>query len=365
MRDIDRDLHKAVETDNYEKVNELLHEGADANSLHTNGYTPLMHAVRTWNCTSEQRIRTAQILINNGADPTYVAPDKYQAIILAHDIEILYLCVGAGVKIDQNMATKLMYSFSGSIKVRGFLKKIGISKTDWLDSEKQIYYRICSYTGKNLFQDELKSAIAFISNSFKSLSNYKDYDLFSKFAPDIDAEYKLYALNRINEVLLLNFQEKRGKGSDISNITLEEYREFWKGVGLSIVDPIEFHSFLCEIYEVEECSKSNHQPEILSTRWPCLMFGDLLFSRAGVYIKASPNLIVKNIAEISTLYWSHCRNNRPRADLADGWGSNSQWRTRFRLDYWSNEILHYNVNGKEDETCIDGDELSEENVWKF
>ncbi|KNY27597.1 ankyrin repeat domain-containing protein [Pseudobacteroides cellulosolvens] len=358
MRDIDRDLHKFVEAGNFKKVNELLKNGADANSIHANGYTPLMHAVRAWNCTSEQRIKTAQILINNGADPTYVAPDKYQAIILAHDFEVVSLCADAGVKIDQDLATKLMYNFSGSIKLKDFLKQLGISQTEWIESERQVYYRICDYTGNNLFQDELERAIPYLSDVFESLSNFKDYGLFRKVEPDINAEFKLYALSRINDVLLLSFQEKQREGSNIAKISLEQYIEFWQKVGLRIVDPIEFHPFLCEIYKVEEDSINNQYPKIINTRWPCLMFGDLLFSRAGVCIKASPNLIDKNTAENSTLYWSHRRNNRPRADLADDWGSNSQWGTGFRLDFWNEDILYYNVNDKENEILID-DELSE------
>lgn len=356
VRDIDRDLHKAVETGDYEKVNELLRKGADVNSIHTNGYTPLMHAVRAWNCTSEQRIKTAQLLIGNGADPKYVAPDNYQTIILAHDFEIVSMCVDAGVKIDRDMATKLIYNFKGSMNIRNFLKQIGINQTDWVDSEIQIYYRIWNYTGNNLYHDELEKCIPFLSDVLKSLSNYNDYSIFRKTAPDIDGQFTLYALSRINDVLLLSFQEKRRQGNDAPKITLEQYIEFWNKVGFNIIVPKEYHPFFCEIYEVEECLSHNHHPEIIDIKWPCLMFGDLLFSRSGVLIKSSPNFIDKSTAENSTLYWSHCRNNRPRADLADGWGSNSQWRTCFRLDYWSDDILYYNVRSKDDIIANMGDD---------
>ncbi|KNY24754.1 hypothetical protein [Pseudobacteroides cellulosolvens] len=141
---------------------------------------------------------------------------------------------------------------------------------------------------------------------------------------------------------------------------MEQYVEFWQKIGLNIVDPIEYHPFFCEIYQVEEYLAHDHHPEIVNTKWPYLMFGDLLFSRSGVFIKSSPNLIDKSTAENSTLYWSHCRNNRPRADLADGWGSSSQCRTRFRLDYWSDDILYYNVKDKDDIINIEDDELSQE-----
>lgn len=360
MRDIDRALHDAVELGDFKTVNVLLKEGANANSLHTNGYTPLMHAIRSWRCNLEQRIQTVRILINNGANASYVAPDNYQAITLANDVELVSLCIDAGVTINRKIATELMYRFSGSLHIRNFLKQLGINHTDWVDSERQLYNRILDYNGNNLFQDELEKSNPFLSSIIKNLSYFKEFDFSRKVAFSIEDEYTLYALSRINEVLLLSFQEKQRPDNVVAKIMLEQYVEFWKRLGLDIIKPIEYHPFLCEIYEVEECSIQTNQPQISDTVWPCLMFGDLLFSRAGVRIRANPDLIDKKTAEGSTLYWSRWRYNRPTSDLSDGWGGNSQWSTRFRLDYWSNKMLYYNVNYRRDKDNTNSDDLSEE-----
>lgn len=75
MRAIDRELHEAVTSKKCERVKGLL---------------------------------------DKGADPTYIAGDKYQAIVLANDIEVVLLLIDAGVKINREVATRLMYKFSGS-----------------------------------------------------------------------------------------------------------------------------------------------------------------------------------------------------------------------------------------------------------
>jgi hypothetical protein len=56
---------------------------------------------------------------------------------------------------------------------------------------------------------------------------------------------------------------------------------------------------------------------------------------------------VKTIAESSKFYWTFRRKDRACADESHGWGSNSQWRTRFRRDYQLPSGFLYNVDGTE------------------
>jgi hypothetical protein len=74
------------------------------------------------------------------------------------------------------------------------------------------------------------------------------------------------------------------------------------------------------------------------------MLGDMMFSRAGVTVRGGRRYVMKEPAETSCLYWAHWRKHRPTTDLSDGWGSNSQWRTRFRRDYLLDGVYHYNVD---------------------
>ncbi|WP_438870823.1 DUF6183 family protein [Paractinoplanes ovalisporus] len=74
------------------------------------------------------------------------------------------------------------------------------------------------------------------------------------------------------------------------------------------------------------------------------MIGSLMLVRAGVTVRAGARRLTPGVATGSTLYWAWQRRHRPVADLSHGWGSNSQWRTRFRRDYWLPDRLAYNVD---------------------
>jgi hypothetical protein len=86
------------------------------------------------------------------------------------------------------------------------------------------------------------------------------------------------------------------------------------------------------------------------------MLGDLMIIRSGRGIAPRPG-IVKELAEQSTMYWTWRRKHRPVEDMSHGWGSNSQWRTRFRRDYLIGGHVYYNVDAKERATDPESIEL--------
>jgi len=172
------------------------------------------------------------------------------------------------------------------------------------------------------------------------LERYKNYDLSLQICYNDECEF--YAISRINELLLLSFQNQTAERY-VPECTLGQYKEFWEKTGLTVCEPKEFHPFFCEIYNVNECMDDS-APKLIHSRWPFLMFGDLLISRASVSISVGAICMDKKIAEESTLYWCHKRYDRGCSDLSHGWVHNSQWGTSFRLDYWINEELLYNVN---------------------
>jgi hypothetical protein len=161
---------------------------------------------------------------------------------------------------------------------------------------------------------------------------------------------RLYALSRVNETLLLRFQHGRADGTDWPGpeISPDDYVLFAESLGLSVVEPSTFSPFYHEIVEVEQSTDDKRSITLETKLWPCLVLGDMLFSRAGVRVSAGTTFVRKEVAESSTLYWAYRRKNRPNTDLSVGWGRNSQWRTRFRRDYRIGEDLHYNVDGRID-----------------
>jgi hypothetical protein len=172
---------------------------------------------------------------------------------------------------------------------------------------------------------------------------------------DVEELWQLYALSRVNETLLLGFQSGRADGCDWPGpkISIDDYQHFAESIGLTATESATFSPFYHEIVEVEEASDDDQPVRLTSTLWPCLMLGDMVFSRAGVRVSGGRQFIRKDVAESSTLYWAFRRKNRAYQDLSHGWGSNSQWRTTFRRDYRIGEDFYYNVDGNHDLAALD------------
>ncbi|MDJ0841445.1 MAG: hypothetical protein QNK37_33365 [Acidobacteriota bacterium] len=162
--------------------------------------------------------------------------------------------------------------------------------------------------------------------------------------------WQLYALSRVNEILLLRFQSGEADGSKWlgPSISLDQYIAFMEALGLSTIKETSYSSFYHEIVRVDQVEDKKEPVFLIRTFWPGMMLGSMLFSRAGVHVSAGCDRISKEVAETSTLYWAYRRKNRPVEDLSQGWGGNSQWRTDFRRDYRIGDQLYFNVDGTED-----------------
>lgn len=156
--------------------------------------------------------------------------------------------------------------------------------------------------------------------------------------------FDAYAIHRVDAWLRQGFQRPaHGDGRPI-DVTVDAYVDLWRGLGMTPVAPRVFHPFFVEIVDVEPDPDPAAAPTLLELVWPCLMWGQMLFARAGGRIRAGADVIDHQVACTSTLYWAHVRRDRPCQDLSTGWGSNSQWSTRFRRDYVDGELLRYNVD---------------------
>jgi len=153
--------------------------------------------------------------------------------------------------------------------------------------------------------------------------------------------WRLYALHRVLDRLLLHLRPS----PDAPQGTLSEaaYLRFVEALGIRATNPTTFHPFDCECVRIE-AAPDHARPNLTRVHWPCLMLGPLLLQRAGVDVTASADRL-HPAAATNVLHWAHRRQGRPTVDLADGWGSNSQWRTSFRRDYRLGDMLHYQVDG--------------------
>lgn len=161
--------------------------------------------------------------------------------------------------------------------------------------------------------------------------------------------WQLYALSRINQTLLMAFQKGTYSAWSGPTLSLQDYLSFMTGMGFRIVEEVDYSPFFHEIIEIVDADKTRPRKDFIDverTDWPALMLGPMMFSRAGVAVSCVSGALRPEIAVSSTLYWAHRRKFRRTLDLAEGWGSNSQWRTRFRRDYIVGEKLLFNADGQ-------------------
>lgn len=169
-----------------------------------------------------------------------------------------------------------------------------------------------------------------------------------------------YALSRVNDVLLLGFQPGLPAGaarpwahdlhlnSQWPTVTLDEYENFLTDLGMALVDEPDFDPFLHEIVTVEPADDPDHPVEILESLWPAVMHGELLFSRAGIRVRAGAQHVVAGIADRAPLDDVFLRRYRDTHDASLGWGHNSQWKTDFRRDYRTPTADHLHVDAEFD-----------------
>ncbi|MER5635437.1 hypothetical protein ABT095_00585 [Kitasatospora sp. NPDC002227] len=156
-------------------------------------------------------------------------------------------------------------------------------------------------------------------------------------APSVELQCELYALSRVGDLLL----EAEAVG-------------LFTGLGMTAFEGGPFDPFLHEIVEVEQAADPQAPVELIGTVWPGLMLGQLLIRRAGVRVRAGAAHAQRGVADRGMLYWTFRRAHRPVQDLSHGWGHNSQWSTRLRLDYRTPGGDLLNVAGR---LSIDGDDM--------
>lgn len=168
-----------------------------------------------------------------------------------------------------------------------------------------------------------------------------------------------YALSRVSDVLSLGFQPE--PDPDVATpwahtlhlvshtwpaISRDDYLASFTRLGMTpIGGSAGFDPFFHEIVEVEQAADATEEIVITDLVWPGLMLGQMLFSRAGVRVRAGADRAQRGVADRSPLYECFLRRHRPTIDGSLGWGHNSQWDTDFRRDYRTEEGAYLNVDG--------------------
>jgi hypothetical protein len=208
-----------------------------------------------------------------------------------------------------------------------------------------LYHEILDCESGNEWRDVFKKSWSVLEETRKYYNELKNRPC--ERWPEIcdDESWNLYSVSRVSDIMLLRFQEGETDGSPYRgpNIQLENYVEFFEHIGFTKRRITAYHPFDCEIVGIVQ--SEDPEMEIVEIKWPALMLGNMMFSRAGVVVKAPANRMVKGIGDKTMLYWAHWRKNRETLDPSVGWGHNSQWRTGFRRDFDLGDRYAYNVDG--------------------
>jgi hypothetical protein len=221
---------------------------------------------------------------------------------------------------------------------------------------RQLYEDLLDYSGACAYQDVLAPWVESHREEVKWLRAFgkRTGDPFPWAPPFLQAtiedRWRLYALSRVNQLLMLRFQHGDADQSDYQGpeSSIAGYRRFAETLGMEVVSAGRFSPFYNEIVTAEPAANPGAPLTLTAEYWPALMLGSMMFSRAGVGVSGGEKLMLPGIAVSSTLYWALWRKNRPYNDLSHGWGSNSQWRTSFRRDYHIGGRLYFNVDGEYD-----------------
>ncbi|MFZ6770009.1 SEL1-like repeat protein [Undibacterium sp. Di26W] len=198
---------------------------------------------------------------------------------------------------------------------------------------RSLFHWMRDYKGTSLWQDVFLDKWTELENIRVKYLELKNRACMHKPWPPIQTDelYDFYSVSRLSDLMLGALPANNTKYDSGRHITLDNYITLFEHIGFTAVWPQHFHPFQCEIVEIEQ--GEGDDVELLTTLWPAIMLGNMMFSRAGVKVRAPQHLLKKSFAETSVLYWSYTRNARRTIDLSQGWGSNSQWRTIFRRDF--------------------------------
>ena len=224
---------------------------------------------------------------------------------------------------------------------------------------------IWSYSGGIIFDDILAHWVGRSRAAVAALGELREARPYDTAILEHSANmWNLYALSRVNDILLLAFQNVEDGRETFAipawfELSREQYVEFFESLGFVLMERADFSAFYHEILNVRQAPDENQPVALGSEHWPCLMLGNMMFSRAGVDVVAGAHLVNKEIAETSALYFCYTRRGRRTADLSKGWGSNSQWRTSFRRDFHVGPELIYNIDGKYLLNAVNPDEVNQ------
>ncbi|WP_329121330.1 hypothetical protein [Streptomyces sp. NBC_01465] len=227
---------------------------------------------------------------------------------------------------------------------------------------RQLFHAIEEYQGADVFLDVVDPWLDEHAGAVReALAPLADFGGWTRTEYEFgDPLETAYALSRVSDALIYKLQPLLPPGSDIPwahhfrepeswpHVTRDQYVGGFARLGMVPIGEVPFEPFFHEVVEVAQHEHLGAPVEITGTVWPGLMFGEMLFSRSGVMVRAGAQHLVAGIADRSLLHGVFVRRSRETSDGSLGWGHNSQWKTDFRRDYLTDAAFHFDVDEKPD-----------------
>ncbi|GAA3769645.1 hypothetical protein GCM10022403_001320 [Streptomyces coacervatus] len=217
---------------------------------------------------------------------------------------------------------------------------------------RELFEALRDHTGPDVFATVVEPWLGRAAGGYRQelvegVGRLGEYAVAGSDEQCVELLWELYALSRVSDVLLLAFQPRTDEDEPwAATVTMAQYLELFTRLGMTPFEesPV-FDPFLHEIVEVEQAEDPDEPIRVTEVVWPGLWFGHLLFGRAGVRVRAGVRHAERGVADRAPLYWTYRRRHRPTVDESMGWGSNSQWRTGFRVDLRTADGYELNVFG--------------------
>jgi len=97
-------------------------------------------------------------------------------------------------------------------------------------------------------------------------------------------------------------------------VPADQATQFFAALGCQPVTEASFDPILHEIITCQAAADSGAPIQVTGCAWPALMIGELVFTRAGVHVRAGSAHAVPGIADRSTLHWEYWRRHRTTSD---------------------------------------------------
>ena len=190
---------------------------------------------------------------------------------------------------------------------------------------RSLYKDLMRHEGEDVSSGVLLPWLPKARQALDGMQRYR-YLASSNPGPDVEAEelWQWYALNRVNDHLLYGFQIGQEFPQDAplrewsgSVVSSAAYLNFFETLGFHSFSDRTFSPFYHEIVEVVT-DETMPSAVVEHEFWPGLLFSEMLFSRAGVRVRAPAHLMAKDVAERSVMYFTFKRLRRQASDQSHG-----------------------------------------------